>query len=114
MRRKDACLCLFPLLTVPALLAPGGAAARPDISRYILPAGSFGGLPTNPHSTDQLPLYDNLTPQRGNVSLGDINRLYLPENFKPVGTTTRENTGRAGLTIIRDAYGIPHIRAKTR
>jgi acyl-homoserine lactone acylase PvdQ len=114
MRRTDAGRFLLALLIILALVIPASAAARPDIARYILPAGSFGGLPTTAHSTDQIPLYDSLTPLRGNVSLGDIDRLYIPENFKPVGTTTSENTGRAGLTILRDRYGIPHIRAKTR
>ncbi len=39
---------------------------------------------------------------------------FLPENFKPVGTTTTEPTGEPGLRILRDAYGIAHIRGKTR
>jgi len=116
MRRKDAGRTRFALLCVflLGLAIPAGATARPDIARYILPPGAFGGLPTTANSTDQIPLYDALTPLGGNVGLGDINRLFIPENFKPVGATTTEDTGRAGLTIIRDRYGIPHIRAKTR
>jgi hypothetical protein len=54
-----------------------------DFSYNILPPGQYGNLPTTVHSTDQLPLYDSLTPLRGNVSVGDIERLYKPEDFEP-------------------------------
>ncbi len=33
-----------------------------DRSYYVLPPGNYGGIPTGPHSLDQLPLYDGLTP----------------------------------------------------
>ena len=39
-----------------------------DTARYILPPGNFGGIPTNSDSTDQLPLYDSLTPLRDNIT----------------------------------------------
>jgi acyl-homoserine lactone acylase PvdQ len=83
-------------------------------SRYILPPGNYGGLPTTANSTDQLPLYDALTPLRGNVTDADIDRYFLPENFAPVGATREEPTGRPGTTILYDAYGVPHITGKTR
>jgi hypothetical protein len=54
-----------------------------DFSYNILPPGQYGNLPTTVHSTDQLRLYDSLTPLRGNVSVGDIERLYKPEDFEP-------------------------------
>jgi acyl-homoserine lactone acylase PvdQ len=101
-------------LSLFALLVPVGAGARPDIARQILPPGAHGGLPTTANSTDQLELYDALTPLRGNVRFRHLNRLFLPENFRPVGAITREQTGRVGLGIFRDRYGMPHIRAKTR
>ncbi len=47
-----------------------------DRAYYILPPGNFGGLPTTVNSLDQLPLYDGLTPLRGNVTDADIDRLY--------------------------------------
>ena len=63
---------------------------------------------------DQLPLYDGLTPLRGNVTDADIDSHYLPEDFKPVGATHEEPTGRPGTTILYDAYGVPHVTGKTR
>ena len=85
-----------------------------DRAGYILPPGNYGGLPTTNNSRDQLPLYDGLTPLRGNVTDADINRSFLPENFKPIGATRDEATGRPGTTITYDSYGIPHVTGRTR
>ena len=71
-----------------------GSGATRDTARYILPPGNYGGLPTTANSLDQLPLYDALTPLRGHVTAGDINRYFLPENFTPIGTGHEEVTGR--------------------
>jgi hypothetical protein len=65
-----------------------------DRAHYILPPGNFGGFPnTTPNSFDQLPLYDGLTPLRGAVTDADIESLFLPEDFKPIGETREEATG---------------------
>ena len=89
-------------------------AAVADTAKYILPPGNFGGLPTTTNSLDQLPLYDGLTPLRGNVTAADINSHFLNENFTPIGATHTENTGRPGLRLVYDAYGVPHVYGKTR
>src|SRR5947209_15786301 len=107
------------LLTVAALLAPLSApatalAAPSDIARYVLPPGNYGGVPTGPHSLDQLPLYSGLTPLRRSVSMADVRRFYLPMDFRPIGTTRIEPVGRTDVTVTYDAYGIPHIDGKTR
>ena len=53
----------FVIAVLAALvLAPAAVA---DTAKYILPPGNFGGLPTTTNSLDQLPLYDGLTPLRG-------------------------------------------------
>src|SRR5215208_5270176 len=67
------------------LIVPAAVVAKPDVARYILPPGNYGGARFTDESTDQLPLYDALTPLRDNIKMSDLNRLYLPENFKPVG-----------------------------
>ena len=85
-----------------------------DRSFYILPPGNYGGLPKTDESTDQLALYDGLTPLRGDVTDGDIESLFLPQDFAPIGATTEEPTGRAGTTIVYDEFGIPHITGETR
>ena len=63
---------------------------------------------------DQLALYDGLTPLRGNVTDDDIERLYLPQDFEPIGATTVEETGRDGVEILYDEFGIAHITGETR
>lgn len=85
-----------------------------DRAFYILPPGNYGGLPTNDDSLDQLPLYDGLTPLRGDVSDDDIEEFFLPQDFAPVGDTTVEETGRDGVEILYDEYGIAHITGETR
>jgi hypothetical protein len=103
------------VVLVAALAAPAVAvAARHDTARYILPPGNFGGLPPTDDSLDQLPLYDALTPLRGNVTAGDIERLFLPQNFRPIGPVREEQTGRPGLRLVYDSYGIPHVYGRTR
>ena len=87
---------------------------KEDRAFYILPPGNYGGIPTNENSLDQLPLYDGLTPLRGDVTDADIEALFLPENLQPVGETLEEVTGRPGLTILYDSFGVPHITGETR
>jgi len=96
-----------------ALLAAVPAAAA-DIARYILPPGNFGGAPFTVNSTDQLPLYSSLSPLRDNITLADIDAHYLPEDFTPIEPSHEEVTGRPGLQLIYDAWGIPHIYGQTR
>jgi acyl-homoserine lactone acylase PvdQ len=107
---RSIVVLLAVLLAAPATAVAG----RDDTARYILPPGNFGGLPTTDESLDQLPLYDALTPLRGNVTENDIERLFLPENFEPIEPAHEEQTGRPGLRLIYDDFGIPHIYGKTR
>jgi acyl-homoserine lactone acylase PvdQ len=95
-----------PEVTVPA--------DAEDRSWYILPPGNYGGLPATENSLDQLPLYDGLTPLRGDVDDEDIEEQFLAQDFEPVGETTEEDTGRPGVEILYDAYGVPHITGETR
>ncbi len=103
---------LAVLVAVPAAALAGSP--RGDTARYILPPGNFGGIPLTANSTDQLPLYDGLTPLRDNITTEHIENLFLPENFAPIGQTREEQTGRPGLKLIYDSYGIPHVYGKTR
>src|SRR5262245_14482040 len=79
--------------TLVAYLALVSRAHGQDFAYNILPPGQYGNLPTTVHSTDQLPLYDSLTPLRGNVSVDAIERLYKPADFEPNGPTTVVETG---------------------
>ena len=99
------CLRLVVAGFAACLLAAPAASA--ETARYILPPGNYGGLPTTTNSLDQLPLYDGLTPLRGNVGNADINRYFLPEDFKPIGATRDEPTGRASTGSSTTATACP-------
>ncbi len=99
-------------------MSPGAAEGTgrhaEDTARYVLPPGNYGGLPTTDESRDQLALYDGLTPLRGNVTDADIDSHYLPENFEPIGNTTEVATGRPGLRLLYDEYGVAHVYGRSR
>jgi acyl-homoserine lactone acylase PvdQ len=107
-------MALLACAPVDPLGKPSSRPAPVERSRYIMPPGNYGGLPTTVNSTDQIPLYDALTPLRGHVTDADIDRDYIPENFAPVGQGHVEATGRPGTTIVYDSYGVPHISGVTR
>ena len=103
----------FRLAVVCAVLA-GSPAVGEDVARYILPPGNYGGVPFTPNSTDQLPLYAGLTPLRDNITPADIEAHYLPQDFTPIEPSFEVETGRPGLRLVYDAYGIPHVYGETR
>ena len=103
---------LYSALVLTVLTAFPAAAA--DIARYILPPGNYGGGSFTVNSRDQLPLYAGLTPLRDSVSGADLDNYYLPEDFMPIGATHEEVTGRTGLQLLYDSYGIPHVYGQTR
>lgn len=100
--------------TTPETTAPPEPTITEDRAHYILPPGNYGGIPTNENSLDQLPLYDGLTPLRGDVTDADIEELFLPQDFEPIGEVTEEPTGRDGVTVVYDEFGIPHVTGETR
>ena len=116
--RRVGSVLIVAIVALAAAIVPAAATAagkgKKDTARYILPPGNYGGLPFSEHSTDQLPLYSGLTPLRDNVTKSDINDLFLPEDFAPIGDAHEEDTGEPGVKLIYDAYGIPHVYGKTR
>ena len=113
MKRTKSLLRAITAIVCVASVFAASAAAK-DTARYILPPGNYGGIPFTENSTDQLPLYSGLTPFRDDITAARINDHFLPENFKPIGATREEETGREGTEIIYDQWGIPHITGKTR
>ena len=94
----------------------------------ILPPGSHGNVtaldiasllgttatPTTPaHFADQLEMYDALTKHDpGSITQADIEQLYKREDFTPA-TVVSTKTPKPGVTIQRDAYGVPFITGST-
>ena len=82
-----------------ALLLPAAAAAGIRSAESVLPPGQSGFVPPDdstpsPHLTDQVSLFENFA--------------FKPAGFDQPGQT---ETPRAGVTITRDAYGVPNVRA---
>jgi acyl-homoserine lactone acylase PvdQ len=113
--------------------AGGGATAAKATDPYgtlwnILPPGSNGNVtaldiaallgttatPTKPaHFADQLEMYDALTKHDpAAITQGDIEQLYKREDFTPE-TVVSTQSPKAGVTIQRDAFGVPFINGAT-
>jgi acyl-homoserine lactone acylase PvdQ len=106
-------------MTAACCLAVAGpaAAARLDFGKQtymILPPGQSGALPPDKHSTDQLKLYDALTPLFDNVRPNHITELFKSARFfAPKGG--KVDRPKRGLTIRTDRrWAVPHIRGRTR
>jgi penicillin amidase len=88
------------LAAVLALALPALARAGVINAETVLPPGQSGFVPPadqppNPHITDQLQLFEDF-------------------GFKPAGfdqPAASSETPRAGVTITRDAFGVPNVRA---
>jgi acyl-homoserine lactone acylase PvdQ len=95
--------------------APTRSAAR-TIALDVLPPGESGAFTLGRHSTDQLRLYDRLTPMFGNVGASDLARTFKPERFGLGGQKPSrvERIPRRGLRIFRDAWDVPHVYGRTR
>ena len=98
-------------------LAGPAAAARLDFGKQtymVLPPGQSGAIPFDRHSTDQLKLYDALTPLFDDVRPNHITRFFKSARFfAPKGG--KVDRPKRGLTIRTDRQaGVPHIQGKTR
>ena len=105
------------VMAVLFIVVPAASAARLDFGRQtwnILPPGQSGALPPDTYSTNQLNLYDALTPLFGDVGARDIPRLFKSARFfAPRGG--RVERPRRGISIRRDRrFNVPHIRGRTR
>jgi penicillin amidase len=81
------------------LALPAAAVAGVRSAESVLPPGQSGFVPPdeqtqNPHLTDQVALFESFA--------------FKPAGFDQPGSV---ETPRAGITITRDAYGVPNVRA---
>ena len=98
-------------------LVPADAAGRLDyaaVARNVLPPGQSGSLTFPRAARDQLALYDGLTPKQGNVTAADLQRSFKSARFGPDGRVVRTARPRAGVTIRRDRWDVPHVTGRTR
>ena len=104
-------------LLVPTLVSAAAKPKRPkdyaNVALNILPPGE--GADGGPNSTDQLALYDGLTPLWNAVTPTNFRNYFKSESFGVQGNVVRvESTGRKGVRIARDRWGVAHVTGKTR
>ena len=94
MRPRTPLVAAAVLATAAALTPSAHAADYADTARAVLAPGQAGGLPTTSNSTDQIPLYDGLTPKFNQVTAGDLNTFFKPNVFgtRGQGPTRVERT----------------------
>jgi acyl-homoserine lactone acylase PvdQ len=100
-----------------ALPAAGGTAQRLDYAAVavdILPPGQSGDLRFPATASDQLNLYDALTPRVAQITSSRLSRYFKPERFGVTGKLVRVERPRAGLRILRDRWDVPHVFGRTR
>jgi acyl-homoserine lactone acylase PvdQ len=111
MARRAATAVVALALALALGPAPAGAGER---AYSILAPGEYGGMPAEAHSRDQLRRYDALAPLGLRVRAGDLPRFFVPETLRPAGRGRVERTGRRGLRILRDRFGLPHVYGRRR
>lgn len=108
-------------LVLAAFVAAGAAASAAPrdhaaVALNILPPGENGGLSFDRNTNDQAKLYDALTPLYDHVTDADLRRLFKPATLglgdaKPARV---QRLPREGTQILRDRFGVPHVRGKTQ
>jgi acyl-homoserine lactone acylase PvdQ len=112
-----AALVLLALLYAPAAAmaaAPGDFAGD---AFNILPPGQDGALFKSPNSTDQIPLYNGLTPKFDDVTAADLPKFFKPNVFGLAGQAparVESPPQRPGLHIDRDSFDVPHVYGDSR
>jgi acyl-homoserine lactone acylase PvdQ len=108
------------VVTLAGLAATAYAAGPPDFSSpgeawNVLPPGEAGGSSLTTNSTDQIPLYDGLTPLFDQVTDADLPTYFKPNIFG-LGTETPSSTEipKSGLIIRRDSKGVAHVTGNSR
>jgi acyl-homoserine lactone acylase PvdQ len=92
--------------------------SAPGKAFNVDPPGQYGGFPPFPSwATDQLNLYDSLTPLFDQVTDADL-PIHFKENVFGLGSNPLQRTepvpGHPDLLIERDKYEVAHISAPTR
>jgi acyl-homoserine lactone acylase PvdQ len=102
---------------VATLPASGAQPVRRDLAalaRTVLPPGQDGGVSFTKHSTDQIPLYDGLTPLFDRVGARDVRRYFKDARlWRGTERAVRVERPKQGVRILRDGFGVPHIFAAT-
>ncbi len=121
--RGKVVLGLLVVIAALGVLVPAASAdGLPDYSApgeawNVLPPGESGSLTPGPHSVDQIPLYDGLTPLFDQVTDADLPTYFKPNIFglgSETPTSVERPPARPGLRVDRDSKGVAHVFGDTR
>lgn len=110
------------MLALAAAAVPTAAAtAKPydrDYAAYarnVIPSGQYGAVPPPGGADQQAKMYDALTPRFDKVGAEDLLTDFKSEEFGvgSDGPGTREKLPRKDVTILRDKFNVPHVKAKS-
>jgi acyl-homoserine lactone acylase PvdQ len=114
LHRKPA---LLAAALAAAFVIPAAASAKDFalVARDIVPSGEFGSVPPPAGADTQARMYNALTPLFNHVTDAQLPQFFKPETLGTAtpGPMTTE-TPRGGVTIVRDAYDVPHVHGATR
>ena len=119
MRRR---LTLIALLVTGLLAgsAQAASAAPPkDFSATamnIIPSGQLGAFPIPEGADEQAGMYDALTPLFDNVNFKDLPKYFKSAKLDPNSDgplTLEPGVTNPDVTILRDRFDVPHVKAKT-
>jgi acyl-homoserine lactone acylase PvdQ len=82
----------------------------------IIPSGQLGDFPIPDGADEQAEMYDALTPLFDNVNFKDLPKYFKSAKLNPNsdGPLTREpGVTNPDVTILRDRFDVPHVKAKT-
>lgn len=104
-------------LVVPLALV-AGAGAQPSFLS-VLPPGQDGFVPATtgrpgPHALDQLALYAELVRRVPGLTNRDLPAFFKDASIAPPAEPTAILSPRPGVEILRDGFGVPHVRGATR
>jgi acyl-homoserine lactone acylase PvdQ len=107
---------LLAVLGALLLAAPAQARDYASYARNIVPSGQLGAIPPPPGADRQAKMYDDLTVVFGRVRLADLPRYFKSEalGLGGDGPGRPEALPRAGVTVVRDGFDVPHIEGRTR
>jgi acyl-homoserine lactone acylase PvdQ len=117
MRRRFTLIALLVAGLFAGSVASANAAPK-DYSATamnIIPSGQLGGFPVAPGSDEQASMYDALTPLFGDVPAKDLSMYFKSAKLNPNsdGPLTEERVPNPDVTIMRDRFSVPHVKAKT-
>ena len=98
------------------LAAPAAADDYAATARNIIPSGQYGAVPPPAGADVQALMYDALTPLFDQVTAADLMSKFKSEHFGvgEDGPGRPEAVPRAGVTIVRDRFNVPHITGQSR